>query len=71
MYLNGKMKPFETIPGMGGKGIKENDGGVYSTMIHCKNFSKCHIVPPSTTIIKRPLYEDNINIYLCILLMLL
>jgi hypothetical protein len=24
MYVNGKMRPFEAIPGMGG--IKENDG---------------------------------------------
>jgi hypothetical protein len=27
MYENGKMKSVETIPGMGGRGIKENDGG--------------------------------------------
>jgi hypothetical protein len=27
MYVNGKMRPVETIPGMGGRGIKENDGG--------------------------------------------
>jgi hypothetical protein len=26
MYVNGKMRPVETIPGMGG-GIKKNDGG--------------------------------------------
>jgi hypothetical protein len=26
MYENGKMGPVETIPGMGGEGIKENDG---------------------------------------------
>jgi hypothetical protein len=25
MYVNGKMRPVETIPGMG-EGIKENDG---------------------------------------------
>jgi hypothetical protein len=25
MYVNGKMRPVETIPGMGG--IKESDGG--------------------------------------------
>jgi hypothetical protein len=31
MYENGKMRPVETIPGMGG-GIRENDGGVNSTM---------------------------------------
>jgi hypothetical protein len=27
MYVNGKMKPFETIPEMGNGEIKENDGG--------------------------------------------
>jgi hypothetical protein len=43
MYENGKMRPVETIPGMGGR-IKENAGGVKSTMIHCKNFCKCHNV---------------------------
>jgi hypothetical protein len=32
----------ETIPGMGGGRIKESDGGVNSTKIHCKNFGKCH-----------------------------
>jgi hypothetical protein len=27
MYVNGKMKSVETIPGMEGRVIKENDGG--------------------------------------------
>jgi hypothetical protein len=27
MYVNAKMIPVETIPGMGGAGIKENSGG--------------------------------------------
>jgi hypothetical protein len=27
MYENGKMRPVETIPGMGGRRIKENGGG--------------------------------------------
>jgi hypothetical protein len=27
VYENGKMRLIETIPGMGGGGIKENDGG--------------------------------------------
>jgi hypothetical protein len=27
MYENGKMRPAETIPGMKGRGIKENDRG--------------------------------------------
>jgi hypothetical protein len=53
MYENGKMRSAETIPGMGRRGIKENDGGVTSTMIYCKNFCKCHNVPPSTRIIKK------------------
>jgi hypothetical protein len=48
MYINGKMSPVETVPGMryGGRGIKENDGGVNSTMIHCKYFCKCHNATP-------------------------
>jgi hypothetical protein len=45
MYVNGKMRPVETIPGIGGGGIKENDGGVDSTMINCEN-CKCHNVAP-------------------------
>jgi hypothetical protein len=45
MYPNGKMTPVETIPGIAGKGIKENMEGVNSTIIHCKNFCKCHNVP--------------------------
>jgi hypothetical protein len=53
MYENGKMRPVETIPAMG-EGIKENDGGVKSTMIHCKNFCKCHNEP--SVIIKRNVY---------------
>jgi hypothetical protein len=27
MCINGEMRPAETIPGMGGVGLKENDGG--------------------------------------------
>jgi hypothetical protein len=27
MHENGEMRPAETIPGMGGDGIKENNGG--------------------------------------------
>jgi hypothetical protein len=41
------MRPVETIPGMGEqRGVKKNGGGVNSTMINCKNFCKCHNVPP-------------------------
>jgi hypothetical protein len=44
---NERMRLVETIPGMGRGEINENDGGVNSTMIHCKNFCKCHNVPPA------------------------
>jgi hypothetical protein len=46
------MRPVETIPGMVGE-IKKNGGGVNSSMIYliyCKNFCKCHYIPPRTTI---------------------
>jgi hypothetical protein len=38
----------ETISGRDGEKewIKENDGGVNSTMIYYKNFCKCHNVSP-------------------------
>jgi hypothetical protein len=46
MYANGKMRPVETISGVGGGEIKENDGGVNSAMICCyKHFCKCDNVP--------------------------
>jgi hypothetical protein len=34
MYVNGKMRPVETISGMGREGIKENSGVVRSSMIY-------------------------------------
>jgi hypothetical protein len=40
------MRPVETIPGMGGGGIKENEERVNSNMINCKTFCKFHNVPP-------------------------
>jgi hypothetical protein len=46
MYENGKMRLVEITPEMEEGGIKKNDGGVNSTMIHCKNFCKCHNGPP-------------------------
>jgi hypothetical protein len=46
MYENGKMRLVAAFPGMGQGGIKENDGGVNSILVHCKNFCKCHSVPP-------------------------
>jgi antibiotic biosynthesis monooxygenase (ABM) superfamily enzyme len=48
MYANAKMIPVETVPGMGGGEIKERGEGddfKYETLIHYKNFCKCHNVP--------------------------
>jgi hypothetical protein len=44
MYENGKMRPVETIPGMGEGRIKEMIEEVNSTMTYCKYFCKCHTV---------------------------
>jgi hypothetical protein len=40
------MRSVEIISGMGERGVKENDGGMNSTMMYCKNFCKCHNVSP-------------------------
>jgi hypothetical protein len=53
VLIHAKMLPVETIPGMGEWGTKENGGGVNSSMIYCKNFCKCHNVPPLSTTIKK------------------
>jgi hypothetical protein len=45
MYENGKMRPAETILRSGRGRIKENDGGVNSTKMYCKHFSKYYNVP--------------------------
>jgi hypothetical protein len=46
MFVNGKMRPVETTLGVGGGGIKENDGQGEFIMLHCKNFCKCYNLPP-------------------------
>jgi hypothetical protein len=46
MYVNGKMRPVEIIPGMGGGGLKENDGGLRTFV----NATQC---TPSTTMEKK------------------
>jgi hypothetical protein len=38
-----KTRPVNTIAVMDVRELKENDGGVNSSMIYCKNFCKCHI----------------------------
>jgi hypothetical protein len=40
---NGKMRPIETIPGMGRRRMMEV---VNSTMLYCKNVCKCHSILP-------------------------
>jgi hypothetical protein len=42
---SGKVRAVETVPGLEGGEKKENDGGVNSSMIHCKNFCKCLSTP--------------------------
>jgi hypothetical protein len=42
MYVNGKMRPGETV--MGGREKRRMMEKVNSTKIYCKNFYKCHIV---------------------------
>jgi hypothetical protein len=46
MYESGKMRPAETIPGMGRWGVKENGGEMNSTMMYCKSFCTCLNVFP-------------------------
>jgi hypothetical protein len=49
-YANGKMRPVETISGMGRGGIRRMMEGMNSSimyLIYCKNFCKCHNVPPA------------------------
>jgi hypothetical protein len=47
MNLNEKMRPVETIPRMGERGIKENDGGVNSSMTYCGIFVNATRYPNS------------------------
>jgi hypothetical protein len=47
MYANGKMRHIETISRMEGDGIRRIMEQVNSTMIYCKNFCKCHNIPPA------------------------
>jgi hypothetical protein len=55
MNENGKMRPAETVPGM--EGGREDKGesrrgelkyDVVTILVDCKNFCKCHHVPPPT-----------------------
>jgi hypothetical protein len=60
MYVNAKMIPVETIPGLGGRGMKESGGG--GELIYCKNFYKCHNVNhPAHTYTYT--HKDNFHFY--------
>jgi hypothetical protein len=45
MFENGKLRPVETIPGMGGGKIKENDGGGEFNLIYCKTIVNVTMYP--------------------------
>jgi hypothetical protein len=45
MFVNGKMRPIETIPGMGGGEGERWRGWIQSAVIYSKKFCKCHNVP--------------------------
>jgi hypothetical protein len=49
MYVNAKMIPVETVPGIGGGGRRAVEGMNSSMiyLIHCKNLCKCHTIQPS------------------------
>jgi hypothetical protein len=58
MYVNGKMIPVETAPGMGVG--KENDGGgkfKYDIFDTCKKLCNCHNVPAPSTTLEISLYS--------------
>jgi hypothetical protein len=55
MYVNGKMRPAETIPGLGeGEESRMVEEGNSSMMylIYCKNICKNHNIPPPSTILQ-------------------
>jgi hypothetical protein len=52
MYVNEKMRPADSIPGMGEKGNGGMVEGVKLTIIYCKNFCNYHNVLPCKTTIK-------------------
>jgi hypothetical protein len=56
MYVNAKMIPVATVPGIGEGWWKTAQEGVSSSMIyliHCKNLWNCYNVPPPSTTIKK------------------
>jgi hypothetical protein len=52
LYINRKMRPVETIPGMGGGGIRRVMEGWNSTMIIVRSVTNVTIYPSITIILK-------------------
>jgi hypothetical protein len=46
VYVNGKLRLVESIPGIGIGGKRRMMEGVNSTPINYKKFCNCHNVPP-------------------------
>jgi hypothetical protein len=69
MYVNAKMMPVETHPGIRDGGGRREMEGVNSSMIYltyCKNLCKCYSVPPpSTTIIIKENFHPYSKIRQC------
>jgi hypothetical protein len=55
MYVNAKMIPVETVPGIRGWGDEKTVEGVISSiyLIYYKNLCKYYNVPPPNTTIKK------------------
>jgi hypothetical protein len=59
MYVNGRMIYVETVPGMGEEEMRRMVEGMNSStkyLIYCRNFCKCHSVPPPSTPIKKKIF---------------
>jgi hypothetical protein len=59
MYVNAKMIPIETIPGIGRVVEGVNSSIIY--LIYCKNLCKCHNVPLPSTTIKEKILKNKAN----------
>jgi hypothetical protein len=68
MYVNAKMIPVETVPGIRGGGNERECGKGKSSriyLIHCKSLCKCYNVSQSSTDSKKKKVEIIIKI-LCV-----
>jgi hypothetical protein len=64
-----KKIPVETVPGMGGGRIKENDGGgkfkcdIFDKHDICKNLYKCHNVTAHSTTIRGKIFKKITGVW--------